>query len=1282
MPRRLASLVPYALSFYTSASLMTLELVASRLVARHVGASLIVWTSVIGVILAGICLGNVLGGRLADRVDPRRILGPLYAVGAALTAAILGLNGLVGLMPGLEILPWNARTLVVVALDFLVPATVLGMISPVVAKMAVEQAKRTGSAIGDVYFLGAVGSIVGTFLTGFLLIYLAPTSVIVAIVAASLALLAAWLSEGVAPRLVSLAAAVLLGGGAAAAILDRLELEEITRAGSDRVTSGLIAAGNIAALAMGLLGAAAWWNREREARGQVVRDAGAADESGHRVPLWDLCLLGFLASLAFMALEMVAGRLVTRHLGSSIYGWTSVIGVLLGGLSLGNYLGGKLADRIRGPSQAAGLFLIASAMVLLVLLTEHPPVWMVRNPIAHYFQGAPPDRFRGPEGDLEGSFLSQAPGMVGYPWWFRVLFWTGVVFLVPALTMGTVSPVVAKLAVDRLRSAKRTGTAIGTVYAWGMVGSIVGTFLTGFLLIDVLGTKGVLLAIATTMALAATSLGNTWHAAWAGVPLGLCIIAFGPALLPGPSRGEGAKPFLTNLGVEWGLRERLPDPENEKADVAYLDESNYYFIKVNNERRGQETRRTLVLDNLIHGYIILGRPGRLDYDYEHIYALVTDRAMRARGADEKRELGTLFLGGGSYTFPRYLQATYPRTWAEVAEIDPAVTRANHAALGLLKAEPAWPEPRVDAAKGTASVTIQGRAVELGDAGDPDLKTRYVAALQEVAPAYQRDTQANTAFVVLDGQRHDLGEYGSAASHDAYVAAVRPWFESSKYRIRTTWGDARQYAVKNQGRQRFNVVYGDAFNDFSVPWHLTTLEFNRLIDAMLTDDGIYMINIIDVFESDAHAAQSAPEDAMARAVERVLAGRWSGVKPVDKVAADLVSTLTLPEQRVAWARMSGWAQRGLRHLHGRRSVAEIAEAIVMQGRLEAAASRCASAGVAEIAARRGGDDERAGKAEQLLAIARNEDVIAAWKAMYREAESRFAREEAAGPTAGIMGLAFDRLGPNEDRLAAWHEEATRVLKGIKTAADSLGAYRTDGVSSMAEALERAGNDLLERAKKDELEIDAARFALDALEALRLEFQGRIEQASGDALLQKSLLDDSVAVLDAAREAVLGLRLTLADRLDRIKDAAEADPPLARDVAAAVERELARPEGFTPTVAEAIARARTTGGFLGAWVNTARSTFPNVYVFGTDEERGRGVRETFVVVASRKPLDLAELGRRPDDPQFFTNRRRTEPEPFGPDEMEALEIRGRGIVLTDDYAPVENLLAPVAATRAKD
>src|SRR3954462_15337771 len=97
-----ARLLPYALAFFSSLCIMILELVSSRLVATHVGASLSVWTSVIGIMLGGICLGNVLGGRLADRLEPGRAVGPLYALGSFLTLSCLWMNSVVGMTPGLE----------------------------------------------------------------------------------------------------------------------------------------------------------------------------------------------------------------------------------------------------------------------------------------------------------------------------------------------------------------------------------------------------------------------------------------------------------------------------------------------------------------------------------------------------------------------------------------------------------------------------------------------------------------------------------------------------------------------------------------------------------------------------------------------------------------------------------------------------------------------------------------------------------------------------------------------------------------------------------------------------------------------------------------------------------------------------------------------------------------------------------------------------------------------------------------------------------------------------
>ena len=61
-------------------------------------------------------------------------------------------------------------------------------------------------------------------------------------------------------------------------------------------------------------------------------------------------------------------------------------------------------------------------------------------------------------------------------------------------------------------------------------------------------------------------------------------------------------------------------------------------------------------------------------------------------------------------------------------------------------------------------------------------------------------------------------------------------------------------ARTRTRKQYDLIFGDAFNDFSVPWHLTTREFNEKIAKMLGPDGVYMINIIDVYESDAKAEE--------------------------------------------------------------------------------------------------------------------------------------------------------------------------------------------------------------------------------------------------------------------------------------------------------------------------------------------------------------------------------------------------------------------------------------------
>jgi MFS family permease len=1140
-------LLPYALAFFSSLCIMVLELVASRLVGQHVGMSLSVWTCVIGVILGGICLGNVLGGRLADRAEPRKVLGPLYALGAALTLATLGMNALMGLVPSPSaespLFLWDVRTIVIVTLDFLVPATVLGMISPTVAKIAVEQAARSGSAIGDVYFWGAIGSILGTFLAGFWLIYMAPTSIIVVAVAAALALLGAAMSGrqdlaalGLLPAfvlgLVGLATAAL--GFAVSWLAGMSELGDILVSaaiwvgigGGALATLGLLAAAfagptgatlpgvivavglgascigqvrsavpnlslgstpmNVVTIAGAVLALVSALLAVRTLRAVTASSEGPAevDQVGNAPPvrLRDLAALAFIASLGFMALEMVAGRLVQRHLGSSVYNWTSVIGVLLGGLSLGNLIGGKIADRVHDEKQASWLFMAASMLTLTILLLERKDMLDgLKNFVTHWGDAKIGS-------DTPHALISDAIEMKGYPWWFRVLSKTTVVFFLPAISMGTVSPIVAKLAVDRVKRSKRTGTAIGQVYAWGMVGSILGTFLTGFVLIDLLGTKGVLLAITALMALSATFLGSIVHAAWAGIPLGLLAMSLLPLSI-----------FQNHRLFDF-IREERGNAGIEETGIAYADESNYYYIKVENDPYvprspdpdeaalddGQVLKkRTLVLDNLIHGYFLLGHPEHIEYDYEFIYAQVAHRVAvakaKAAGQSEGQAapLRTMFLGGGAYTFPRYLQHKYAGTSADVAEIDPGVTKANRVATGFLPEVPPY-SALERTPEGQPFLRVDGVTIKLGPAKWP-------------TPADFKDK--DTASYEVEKERAE------AEAHLMHSELEKSSFPT----VKTTFGDARQFVERRQGRVKYDLIFGDAFNDFSVPWHLTTREFNEKLADLLAEDGVYMINIIDVYKSDRKAVAQGLADAEYKAV------------------AD-----TLREKAVPPSRCEGLAKKLVNAL----------------------------------------DDARLG--------------VATW------------------PIARAVATEF------ADDMALDAPDQAKVLEALKRVAEVIRGDKASMLDVVTSALQ------------------------------------------GEAELGKASIDE-----------------------------------LANAVVAREERFGQDQESLARVAVKSLTAGRYLGGFLSSWVETARLTFPHVYVFGTDDPPGAGLRETFVVAVSRQPLDVEDIGGRPGEPKFFLRSGKLfETRPYGDADLKALKVRARGITLTDDYAPVENLLAPVAATRGED
>jgi SAM-dependent methyltransferase len=160
----------------TSAAVMVLEILAGRLLAPHLGVTLETWTGIIGTILAGIALGTWLGGRFADRMDPRRLLGPLLIGGGALTLAVVPMVGIAG---GMRLRNDPVGIVVFAALCCFLPAAVLSAVNPTVVKIQLRDLARTGTVVGRLSAIGTTGAIAGTFLTGFVLVAAVPSRPIV-----------------------------------------------------------------------------------------------------------------------------------------------------------------------------------------------------------------------------------------------------------------------------------------------------------------------------------------------------------------------------------------------------------------------------------------------------------------------------------------------------------------------------------------------------------------------------------------------------------------------------------------------------------------------------------------------------------------------------------------------------------------------------------------------------------------------------------------------------------------------------------------------------------------------------------------------------------------------------------------------------------------------------------------------------------------------------------------------------------------------------------------------
>jgi spermidine synthase len=165
--------------FFSGAIVMILELAGSRVMAPYVGTSILVWTSLIGIILGSLSLGYYLGGRIADKKASFRILAFILFSAAILIAFTTLVKD-----PILTLITTSIRDLrtssVVAAIILFTPASIaLGMVSPYAVKLKLHELSETGRTVGNLSAISTIGSIVGTFLAGFFLItYLGNTNLL------------------------------------------------------------------------------------------------------------------------------------------------------------------------------------------------------------------------------------------------------------------------------------------------------------------------------------------------------------------------------------------------------------------------------------------------------------------------------------------------------------------------------------------------------------------------------------------------------------------------------------------------------------------------------------------------------------------------------------------------------------------------------------------------------------------------------------------------------------------------------------------------------------------------------------------------------------------------------------------------------------------------------------------------------------------------------------------------------------------------------------------------
>jgi len=314
-------------------------------------------------------------------------------------------------------------------------------------------------------------------------------------------------------------------------------------------------------------------------------------------------LVVFISGAVLMALEIVGSRVLAPHFGSSIFVWGSLISVVMTALSIGYYWGGWLSAR--EPSYAKLLLLLlVPGLVIFFLPFVYPSVneWIAGMDLG----------------------VRMSP-----------LLACTVLFLLPGIFIGTISPYVIRLAATQLNTV---GSTAGTLYAVSTCGSIVGTLLTAFYLIPVLGVSNIIHALGVTL-----------------VCLSLLVVPLIRLHRIAVARAVATVSLLFGwVSVGWSPL--------VWAKTVMQKDTFYHRIRIEED----DEARYMYFDRTLQSAMTLKDPTALRL----IYSRYTSLGFVFR-PDAKKML-LIGLGGGS--IPKKLNKEFPNLEIDAVELDPEVIK--------------------------------------------------------------------------------------------------------------------------------------------------------------------------------------------------------------------------------------------------------------------------------------------------------------------------------------------------------------------------------------------------------------------------------------------------------------------------------------------------------------------------------------------------------------------------------------------------------------------------------